>query len=264
MQSDPIEIIFQNDDFIVINKPAGLSTTKDRSSKINLMSVLSEQMPQAAFRLVHRLDKFTSGAMILAKNLPTQSRFSSDFEKKLVKKTYLALVSGYIPKSIGTIKAPLAHSKKDNAVMVVSSKRGKPAITHWQLLANFGTVSLLKVNPITGRTHQIRAHLKHVSMPLAIDPQYSSSAPLMLSDIKPGYRLAKGRTEKPLIDRLTLHCYQLKLTNPVENGPSEFTAGLDKKFAAAIKMFAKHNPNGPAAFSDAEIYEKILKGEPID
>jgi len=261
-----VEIIYQNSDIVAINKPAGISVTKDRSGTEGLQAILEKQLPtgQAAqLRLVHRLDKHTSGVMILAKNRATQSQLSSDFEKKLIKKTYLALVTGVVTEPEGSIDAALARSRKNPQLMSIARKAGKPAGTKWKLLADFGTVSLLAVFPLTGRTHQIRVHLQSIGLPLAIDPLYGGTRPLLLSDFKMNYRLSKGQTEKPLIDRLTLHAYQLSLTNPLPNCLPSFIAALDKKFTAAVKMLTKHNPKGPEAFLNPEDFSNIINAQSL-
>jgi 23S rRNA pseudouridine1911/1915/1917 synthase len=137
-------------------------------------------------------------------------------------------------------------------------------VTEWELLADFGLLSLLAVYPQTGRTHQIRVHLPSVGLPLAIDPVYGSKDGIMLSEIKPGYRTARGQEEKPLMERLTLHAYQLAV--PLKEGaaPSVFVAGLDEKFKATVKMLAKHNRNGLGSFARKDVFEKIVKGEAIE
>jgi len=254
----------RDNDILVINKPAGLSVTKDRTGALQLLDILAKQLePRVAseLRLVHRLDKDTSGVMILAKNKQTQSRFSSYFEKGLIKKTYLALVTGAIPAQQGTINALLVRNRKNTALMCIAAKKGKEAVTDWQLLADFGTAKLLVVHPLTSRTHQIRLHLSSIGLPLAIDPLYGSSQPLFLSDFKSDYRLAKGQTEKPLIDRLTLHAYQLSIANCKSKIANEFIAPLDKKFTATIKMLNKHNPNGLDAFLDPDIFPRIINAQ---
>ena len=275
-----VEIIYQacpraqrrDDDVLVINKPSGISVTKDRSGAVELADILGEQLGQqirSELRLVHRLDKDTSGVMILAKNAETQSRFSSYFGRRQVKKTYLALVTGAVPGQQGRIDVPLAQSRKKPGLMCIVRKKGKEAVTDWKLLADFGTVALLAVNPVTGRTHQIRVHLPHIGLPLAIDPLYGSSRPLFLSDFKTDYRLAKGQTEKPLIERLTLHAYQLSfraqppaeprnLIDSSSNRSDCFIAGLDKKFTATIKMLTKHNPKGLDAFVNPDDFFRIV------
>ena len=284
MSKPKIEIIYQDNDIIVINKPSGVSVTKDRSGMPELLDFLAGQLePQICrqLRLVHRLDKDTSGVMILAKTAEAQSQFSSWFEKRLVKKTYLALVTGIISGYQGTIKTSIVRSRKNPALMCTTGKKGKEAVTEWKLLADFGTIALLAVKPITGRTHQIRLHLTSIGLPLAIDPLYGSPRALFLSDFKADYRLARRQTEKPLIERLTLHAYQLSFQaqpqdeprNLIDNSfnrPAIFIAALDKKFAATIKMLTKHNPKGQKAFSpkdslqrDPDAFSKIINAKPL-
>lgn len=260
MPKSNIEIIYHDQNLLVINKPTGVSVTRDRSGKPDVLSILKEQLPDTELRLIHRLDKLTSGAMLLAKNLPTQSKYSSMFEKRQIKKTYLALVTGMTSRHSGVIRTAMAQDKRNAKLMRIDSRRGKPAVTQWQLLANFGNTALLAVKPVTGRTHQIRVHMASIGLPLAIDPLYGSTRPIMLSDVKHNYRLTQGKTENPLIDRLTLHAYQLEIP-PSESCPTVFTAELDKKFAAAIKMLTKHNPNAAEAFTDPNTLEAILNGK---
>ncbi len=266
MANPNIEIIFENELIIVINKPTGLSVTTDRSGSFFLRDylekILAEEVVQS-LRLVHRLDKDTSGVLLLAKTKDAQTIFSQAFEKREVRKTYIALVAGIPPAESGTIDAPISSEPTGKNIFRID-KKGKPATTEWRVLANFGHMSLLAVNPHTGRTHQIRIHLPSIGLNLAVDPMYGSSRGLMLSEFKSKYKHSKLEEEKPLIDRLTLHAYQLEFQNPPSGCPSLFIAPLDKKFKAAIKMLTKYNPKGPAAFKNLEIYEKILSGRRID
>jgi 23S rRNA pseudouridine1911/1915/1917 synthase len=266
MSKAKVEIIYQDDDIIVINKPAGVSVTKDRTGDAQLTDILTGRLTPAVcsqLRLVHRLDKDTSGVMLLAKNVEAQTKFTAYFEKREVKKTYLALVTGFVPDRQGTINAPLTRDPKNTALMCIARKKGKAAVTNWQLLANFGSVALLAVSPLTGRTHQIRIHLSSAGLPLAIDPLYGSSRPIFLSEFKPEYRLGKDQTEKPLIEQLTLHAYQLVIPEITENRPGCFVAGLDKKFAACIKMLTKYNPKGLNAFINLDNFSNILEGNKL-
>lgn len=261
-----VQIIYQDDNILVANKPTGVSVTKDRSGDVQLVDLLAKQIgsgPAKKLRLVHRIDKLTSGILILAKNPETQSAISSSFEKRLVKKTYLAITTGIATSTQGQINAGITNNLKFPGKMCLTRRKSKKAKTNWKLLADFDFASLLAVSPVTGRTHQIRVHLPSIAMPLAIDPLYGSKRGIYLSDFKGNYRLAKGQTEPALMDRLTLHAYQITLTIPPNNEPQTFVAPLDKKFKAVIKMLTKHNHNGPDAFVDKDDFKRIINALPL-
>ncbi|HSV26946.1 MAG TPA: hypothetical protein VLH60_03545, partial [Sedimentisphaerales bacterium] len=110
----------------------------------------------------------------------------------------------------------------------------------------------------------IRVHLPSIGLPLAIDPTYGSSEPVMLSEVKQGYRLSRDSEERPLMERLTLHAYELRV--PLKGGdePKVFVAGLDEKFRATVKMLAKHNKNGLKAFRREGVFERIVSSRPLE
>lgn len=261
-----IEIIFEDERILLVNKPTGISVTADRTGNASILELLDEQLvPSEPLRLVHRLDKETSGILLIAKNKPAQSRYSRLFAKREIQKLYLAIVKGPLPYNKGSIKDPIARSKRNPQVMHVHPRLGKKAHTIWRQLADFGSVCLVAVQPITGRTHQIRIHFAHRSMPLAIDPIYSSADPLMLSSYKSGYRPKIDRDEPPMIDRLTLHAYQL--TFPIEPESAETmqtcVAALDRKFASVIKLLAKHTAGVAPGFENSNHLQAILNTQPL-
>lgn len=243
MAKNDIQILFDNEDIILINKPPGVSVTADRTGAPDILQLLNAQLsPAEPLRLVHRLDKETSGIMLLARHRDAQSRYSRGFAKREIKKLYLAIVRGPLAREEGIIKAPIARSQRNPQAMHIHPRRGKPAYTHWSKLIDFGQLVLLAAQPLTGRTHQIRIHMAHRGIPLAIDPVYARAHPLLLSEFKKGYRSQPFEEEIPLIERLTLHAYQLQIPlGPIDDPHEEiFTAPMEKKFAAAVKMLTKY------------------------
>ena len=266
MPKKKLDILFENDNIVVINKPTGISVTPDRTGARDIQQLLTKQLTLTEpLRLIHRLDKDTSGVMLIAKNKQAQSCYSRLFAKRQIQKLYLAIVNGPLSYKHGSIKDPIARSKRNPQAMHIHPRLGKPAHTVWKQLADFGSLALVAAQLVTGRTHQIRIHFSHRGMPLTIDPVYGSVAPLMLSAFKNGYRPKPDKDEPPMIDRLTLHAYQL--TIPVGPPDTEklqtFVAPLDKKFAAAVKLLNKHTQNMAKGFTDADDFQKIISAEPL-
>ena len=255
MAKNNIEIIYEDQQIIAVNKPAGISVTHDRTGKDSIIEYI--RLEQPTLKIVHRLDKDTSGIMLLAKNTDAQRKWSEYFEEGQVRKIYLALITGSPSEQTGMIDAPLAQSKKKPEKIQVDLKNGKNAQTQWELVADFGSVSLLAVRPLTERTHQIRVHLQHAGMPLAIDPLYGQNQAIMLSSFKADYKLGKYEEEKPLIDRLTLCAYELEVES------LHLIAPLEKKFKATIKMLTKYNSHGQAAFNNEENFKRLLDSQPL-
>ena len=266
MAKNDIDILFENDEILLIDKPTGISVTADRSGAPDILKLLHQQQTfSEPLRLVHRLDKDTSGILLLAKDKATQSRYSSLFEKRQIQKLYLAIARGPLPYKHGSIKDPIARSQRNPQAMHIHPRLGKPAHTAWQQLADFGSLSLVSAQIVTGRTHQIRIHFSHRGMPLAIDPIYGSANPLMLSSFKLDYRRKPGRDEPAMIDRLTLHAYQLTIPVGTEDAGTvkTFVAPLDKKFASAVKLLTKHTGQSAPGFYDDETLQRILSALPL-
>jgi 23S rRNA pseudouridine955/2504/2580 synthase/23S rRNA pseudouridine1911/1915/1917 synthase len=248
-----LEILFNDDDLIAVLKPAGLATIPGRAEKDSVLERIGRQigLPSSGtadprIRVVHRLDKETSGVLLFAKNTAAQRYLSNQFQNNIIAKEYLALVAGRPTESSGKIEADLAPHSRSNLRMAVVKHGGRPAVTEWKIEARYRDCTLLRVFPKTGKTHQIRVHLKHIGHPLMIDPLYNPPRPgtepgLYLSKFKRSYKPNRGQQERPLIDRLTLHAEKLRVEHP--NGTAlELVAPPPKDFRATINMLGRHSP----------------------
>lgn len=181
-QDIPIEILYQDNDIIVVNKPKGMvvhpaNGNPDGTLVNAVMSICKDSLSGIGGEIrpgiVHRLDKNTSGAIIIAKNDKAHIALSEQLKNHEIKKTYIALVRGVVKENNATINMPIARSKKDRKKMDVD-KNGKEAVTHFKVLKRFQDCTLLEINIETGRTHQIRVHLSHIGYPIIGDEVYSN------------------------------------------------------------------------------------------
>jgi len=244
-----LDVLWEDADFVAVNKPAGLPSIPGRGETDSVLERLSRQLDLPAagsadprLRVVHRLDKDTSGVMLLAKGLEAQRHASHQFQNNLVEKEYLALVAGRPQDAHGQIDAALAPHPTAPQRMAVVKHAGRPARTLWKVEDSFRHHTLLRVFPRTGKTHQIRVHLKDIGLPLAIDPLYHASPPgapvgIFLSSFKKGYR-ASG-PERPLIARLTLHAERLRFLDRAGHVIA-LEAPIPKDFRATLNMLRKY------------------------
>jgi 23S rRNA pseudouridine955/2504/2580 synthase/23S rRNA pseudouridine1911/1915/1917 synthase len=249
---ESLDILAQTPDWVAVMKPAGLATSPGRGEDDSVLERLGRQLdlPSSGtadprLRVVHRLDKDTSGVLLFAKHAAAQRHFSHQFQNNTIAKEYLALVSGRPSQREGEIDAPLAPHPASPKRMAVVRHGGRPARTAWRVEEAFRDFTLLRVFPKTGKTHQIRVHLQFIGLPLAIDPLYhaprggGTSPGLMLSAFKRGYRPAAGEVERPLIERLTLHAEKLTFAG-LTGEPVEVVAPPPKDFRAALNMLRKY------------------------
>jgi 23S rRNA pseudouridine1911/1915/1917 synthase len=246
-----IEILQDTPDWIAVAKPAGLATIPGRGENDSVLQAVAGQLDLPAsgtadprLRVVHRLDKETSGVLLFAKHTAAQRHFSHQFQNNTVEKEYLALVAGEPGEPEGEIDAPLARHPADPKRMAVVKHGGRPARTLWRIEQRFRGLTLLRVFPKTGKTHQIRVHLKHIGLPLAIDPLYhphrSKHPPgLFLSTFKRDYRPTRGEEERPLIARLTLHAHRLTVTD-MSGERVTLECRPPKDFRATLTQLARH------------------------
>ncbi len=245
-----LEILTETADWVAVAKPAGLATIPGRGEDDSVLERLGRQLgiptsgpvdPRA--RVVHRLDKDTSGVLLFAKHTAAQRHLSHQFQNNTIEKQYIALVVGRPQTNEGEVDAPLARHPKDPKRMAVARHGGRPAKSLWKLEETFRGYALLRVYPKTGKTHQIRVHLKHADLPLAVDPLYNpprrgEPAGLFLSQLKRDYRPVRGEQERPLIDRLTLHAHRLKFAG-LSGELVEIEACLPKDLRATLNQFRR-------------------------
>jgi 23S rRNA pseudouridine955/2504/2580 synthase/23S rRNA pseudouridine1911/1915/1917 synthase len=230
-------LIYENDDFIVLNKPAGLLSIPDREGKeISLKALLQEKYGHVF--IVHRLDKDTSGLIIFAKNEETHKHLSKQFEERRTEKIYLGLVIGSVMNKKGRINKPIAEHPVKKGLMVVHQK-GKESLTDYEVLEDFGIYSWLQFRILTGRTHQIRVHMKDIGHPIVCDELYGDGKPIFLSSIKSKYKLSKKEEEeKPILNRLALHALKLVFTD-ISGRTIDLEAPIPRDLRAMVHQLEK-------------------------
>lgn len=178
----PINIVYEDDDLLVINKKSGMvvhpGNGNTSGTLVNaLMHYTKNLSNKEAFRpgIVHRIDKDTSGLMLVAKNDKAHDILAEGFKNKTIKREYIALVCGVIGEDSGVIDAPIGRDAKDRKKMCVTSENSKKAVTHFKVLKRYEDYTLLRLILDTGRTHQIRVHMKYIGHPVYNDPVYGKA-----------------------------------------------------------------------------------------
>jgi len=258
----PLSIIYEDEDLIIINKPADIIVHPARGNTHGtIANALAFHMASAKsdeekdeedeseaddtklpiglgeFRpgIVHRLDRNTTGVMILAKNDVAQWKIAKQFHDRKVEKSYLAFVHGIPDLTRDRVNAPLGINPKFRYKYAVRPETGKEAITFYEVLESFRGFSLLKLTPKTGRTHQIRVHLSHIKHPVVADDMYGGKPvyPWQLKDAKPA-------VEAPVIARCALHAWTISFTHPTTNEIVSFEAPLPDDMQTFLDMLRKY------------------------
>ncbi len=216
----PIDIVYEDKDIVIINKPQNMvvhpAPGNYTGTLVNglLFHIDSLSSINGIIRpgIVHRLDKDTSGLLIIAKNDKAHRILSESLKERNIKRVYIALVHGILSNDEGTINAPIGRHGTDRKKMTVTQKNSKEAITHFKVLERYNNYSLVEVNLETGRTHQIRVHMAYINHPVVGDPVYS-----------------KGKNEFGL-DKQMLHAYKLGFFHPSTGENMEFEIDLPDYF----------------------------------
>ncbi len=230
-------IVLEDDDLIAINKPSGLLTIPDREGKdISLKQILKEKLGDIF--TVHRLDRDTSGIVVFAKTEPTHKHLSQQFEARETKKIYNGLVLGFPAQKSGVINEPISEHPSKKGLMTVY-KKGKESITEYEVIEKFKLFSWTQFKILTGRTHQIRVHMKFLGHPVACDDLYGDGKPIFISQLKSRYKLSQAEDEeRPLLSRLALHSSQLHFTG-VNGQDYHLEAPLPKDLRAILQQLKK-------------------------
>jgi 23S rRNA pseudouridine1911/1915/1917 synthase len=258
-----IPVLFEDADLLAVSKPAGLLTSPDRydPNRPNLMRLLhfgiENKVSWAAERGLtylmnaHRLDFDTSGLLLLAKNKPALVTLANLFGAQKPYKKYVGLVHGSPSSAEFHVDEKIAPNLHRLGEMRIDSKRGKISVTNFAVRENFTGCTLVDCFPVTGRTHQIRIHLKHVGLPLVADTIYGGT-PLLLSNLKRGYRLKPGRVELPLLQRVALHAESMKIPHPQTGELVQIDAPWPKDLTVAVKYLRRYATTSASAVQDAD------------
>ena len=217
----PINIVYEDDDLLIINKETGMvvhpAPGHYNSTLVNALLYKYKNLAGDKFRpgIVHRLDKDTSGLMLVAKNEYTLEKLSEMISKKEVERHYLAIVDGIIKNDTGTIDAPIGRDENNRQKMAVTDKNSKEAITYFKVVDRFKNNTLIECKLETGRTHQIRVHMAYIGFPITNDPLY-------------------GRGKSTEFGQM-LHSYYIKFNHPRTNKLLEYEVEPPKEFKEKIE-----------------------------
>jgi len=234
-----LDIIYEDDHLIAVNKAAGMLTIPDRF-RAELPNVKHQlQRHCGEVFTVHRLDKFTSGVLLFAKDAESHSHLSQQWMDRSPEKYYTAIVDGVPGLESGQVDLPLAESMTRRGKMIVNP-RGKESVTLFKITESYERYSLLYLKILTGRMHQIRVHMAEMGHPLIVDELYGRRTEFFLSEVKGRkYKLAKYEEERPLLTRQPLHASKLVVAHPASDEPITIDASLPKDMRAVINQLRK-------------------------
>lgn len=213
-------ILFEDDHILVLNKPSGTAVHGGSGLKFGAIEGLRALRPQARFlELVHRIDRDTSGILLIAKKRSALRALQAQFREKTIQKYYFALVMGSWPANKKVVNAPLLKNEVNSIVRV--NPQGKPSETRYKVLEAFANATLVQASPITGRTHQIRVHCQYNECPIAWDDRY-------------GDRRFDAYTAQFGLDRLFLHAANIQFTHPGTGNKMEINAPLDQQLEKVL------------------------------
>ena len=234
----PLELLYQDEHLLAINKPPGLTVHPGAGQRSGtLVNALLHHSPRALSQvggeerpgIVHRLDKDTSGVILVARSDRAHRELARQFHDREVQKRYLALCEGFPAARRGVIEARLGRHPRDRKRQAVIPD-GRDALTRYEVLETHGRFALIQCEPKTGRTHQIRVHLRHVEAPLLADKTYGRGRPERCTR----HDLGLGGPDALLLERHALHAARIEFKHPLSGAPLAFEAALPPDMAATL------------------------------
>jgi 23S rRNA pseudouridine1911/1915/1917 synthase len=239
----PLDVIYEDDDLIVLNKPADIIVHPARGNKrgtlVNALAHYSERLSSGLgeFRpgIVHRLDRNTTGVMVVTKNDTAQWKVARQFELRQVRKSYAAIVHGTPELHADRISAPLGVHPRVREKYAIRPETGKEAVTFYEVIEAFRGFSLVKCRPQTGRTHQIRVHMSYLKHPIVADDMYGGKLvyPWQIADTEP-------TVQSPAMARCALHAWTIEFTHPATDKPVQFEAPPPQDMQNFLNLLREH------------------------
>ena len=241
----PIEIVHEDDYILVINKPPDMIVHPARShhsgTLVNALVYYCDSLPESDDKIrpgiIHRLDRDTTGAMVVVKDEASRGWIGRQFENRRVRKEYITVVEGVVQLDEDRITLPLARHRKNQEKIAVDHKRGRKAVTIYHVLERFRGFTLVRIGLETGRTHQIRVHMASIGHPVVCDGTYGRRECLYPSDLT-GAEHVEG--EEPIIDRQALHAYKIGFNHPGTRKFAEYTAPLPADIERLLAALREH------------------------
>ena len=247
----PLDVLHEDDDLIVVNKPPGLvvhpagptETPSLVAALLHRCGRLADAGDPLRRGIVHRLDRDTSGAIVAAKTDGALAALAEQFRLRKVHKRYLAVVRGQPEPPEGEVALPIGRDRRVHDRMTVRTLDGRRAVTRYRTLERFTRHAFIEARPVTGRTHQIRVHLRAIGHPVLADGAYGGGGPIYASELRGARR---GRDEPPVIARQALHAYELAFAHPRTGREMRFVAPEAPDFRALIAALRETTPHGPS------------------
>ena len=242
----PLAIVFEDEHLLVIDKPAGLvvhpGAGVHRGTLVHALlhhdPAIAEVGGEGRPGIVHRLDKDTSGLMVVARTPRAYRALIEAMRARRVQRIYHALVWGDPPADSGEIRGAIGRDPRRRQRMAVVTRGGKSAVTHWRVLERFGAATLVEARLESGRTHQIRVHFAHLGMPVLGDPVYGGRGKKLLSEAEAGRTLAGALLDG--LPRQALHAHELALAHPVTGREMRWTSPVPEDLARALARLRAH------------------------